>query len=83
MCLFFSGLGAHCMWVDTFRGCVFVLGLAFGLPFKKIIWPPEDWQSVPGLGLQIYCVLLEVGGGSQLEGRREVFVILCSKAGGT
>ncbi|XP_060511768.1 uncharacterized protein LOC132692941 [Panthera onca] len=35
VCIFFSGLGAHCMWVDTFRGCVFVLGLAFGSPFKK------------------------------------------------
>lgn len=31
-------------------------------PFKKIIWHPEDWQSVPGLGPKIYCVLLEVGG---------------------
>lgn len=63
VCRFFSGVGVHCMRGDTFlRGCVFALVLAFGLPFKQIIWHPEDRQTVSGLGLQIYWVLLSVGG---------------------
>ena len=86
LCIFFSRLGGHCTRVDTFLlGCVFVLGLAIGLLFKKIIWHPEDWQAVPGLGLRVYCVLREVWGegGNQLEGRRRMFIILCCRAVGT
>lgn len=62
----------HCMRVDTFlRGCVFALVLAFGLPFKQITGHPEDWQIVPGLGLQIYWVLLALGVGVQEPAGRE------------
>lgn len=72
VCRFFSGLRVHCMRVDTFlRGCVFALVLAFGLPFKQITGHPEDWQIVPGLGLQIYWVLLVLGVGVRDPAGRE------------
>ena len=72
LCRFFSGLRVHCMSVDTFlHGCVFALVLAFGLPFKQMTRHPGDWQIVPGLGLQIYWVLLALGVGAGEPAGRE------------
>lgn len=76
VCIFFSTPGALYAGGHLFPWLCFVQGLAFGVLFKKCSRYPEDWQTVPGLVLRVYCVLLEVWreGGSQSEGRREVFL---------
>ena len=71
LCGFVSGLRAHCMGVDTFlHGCVFALGLAFGLPFKQ---PgiQETGRLCQGWGCRYYWVLLALGVGAGEPAGRE------------